>query len=391
MKTLRFLSLVAIAAMTTIACTKHDSPWRHDGGGSQHGGQGQGQGQGGQGQGTGTGDKDFQLKEMGWRIVYAGREEQNGSKVEVIDVDGIPSGTSYLVSVINRANYETYKGDVKAFFRDELKYAGDYIYKGNSQRVLFDPFRHGTWYAFVIGLDKNLELSGEYAYLKFNVEQEQPTADYLKWVGKWTVTSGRISYTLNITQEEANYIYRVDGWETGSSVGTVMDLEYLETFYDNGSMYFTSQYITTYNDEDLKVDVDECFLGQVDYDGIHQEQGLYLIPDEGLDLAEAILQPGGSAILRPCRVKTNIGGEVFEAPFYNMQYFFTDGNTWYHYNDNVPPFPMTMTFVGEPDLQPSRRLRGLSTRAEVSDADAPRRGKPYVAKSDRPVPTAVKL
>ncbi len=389
MKTLRFLSLVAIAAMTTIACTKHDSPWRHDGGGGSHSGQGQGQGQGQGGQGTG--EKDFQLKEMGWRILYAGREELDGAKVEVIDVEGIPSGTSYLVSVINRANYETYKGDVKAFFRNELKYAGDNIYSGNSQRVLFDPFRHGTWYAFVIGLNKDLELSGEYAYLKFNVEEEQPTADYLKWIGKWTVTSGHISYTLNITQEEANFMYRVDGWETGGSVNTVMDLEYLETFYDNGRMFFTSQYITTYNDEDLKVDVDECFLGQVDYDGIHQEQGLYLIPDEGLDLAEAFFETDRSAVLRPCRVRANIGGEMFEAPFYNMQYFFTDGKTWYHYNDNVPPFPLTMTYAGEADLMPRRLRSGVFTRADSADDSALRRGKPFVAKSARPVPTAVKL
>lgn len=390
MKILRFLSLVAIVAMTFTGCIRHLSPER------QHGGNGNTQpadpsGQGGQGQGQGSGNHDFNLSEKAWIIDYAGRETVDGQRVEVILVDGVPSGTNYLVSVINRANYATYNGDVKAFFRDELQYAGDYVYTGNSQRILFDPFRSGTWYAFIIGLDNNMELSGDYAYLMFEVEPEAPTPEYEKWLGNWTLTSGKFSYNITVSTVEPNFVYRVDGWETGNNVDVQMDLEYLETFFDDGSMYFVSQYITTYTDEDLNKDVDELFLGQVDYKGILHPQGLYIITDEGIDLAEAYFNPDGSAAIRPCRVITDIEGERYEAPFYNMQYFFTTGTDWYYYNGNVPGFPFTMKPSAAMTLRASSLRGGVQTKSAVSASSVARRGKPFVSKNERPAVKAVKV
>lgn len=380
----RFIALVAVAAVATVGCTKHEAPYRHDG---NQPGDPSGHGNGGGQQGGGSG-QNIQLTEKAWVISYDGRQTVDGQRVEVISVSDVPSGTSYLVSVINRANFSSYEADLLAFFKDELKAAGDYIYTGNTQTVLFDPFRHGTWYAFIIGLDKNLELSGEYAYRKFTVEEEEATEEYKSWLGNWTVSKGNVSYPITVSQEEANFVYRVDGWETGSSIdqwnGTVMNQEYIETFFDNGCMFFTSQFIQTYDDENLGT-LDELFLGQIDYDGINYVQGLYIIPTEGIDVAAAYMDAPGKASIEGCRVQASIEKEVFQTEFYNMQYFCTNGNNWYHYNDNVPAFPLAMTRGG--NGAGALSLRGIQTKAGETGSKTLRATR-FVPK-DQKVATAV--
>lgn len=393
MKARSIFLLAAAGLMALAACNKHEVV-RH-------------------GNGDGTGDKEkpepkptytFKLQANdSWNIGYLGRktfEENDGSviPVDAIDVSGV-TADSYLVSVISRANYESYKGDVAQFLKDEAQYNNEYVYDAASVVINFDPFRHGTWYGFIIGLNPDKSASGEYAYAKFEVLEEEPTPDYLKWIGKWNISDGKgIFYPLVVSQLEANYIYQVDGWETGSSIdkkeGTVMDQEYLETFYDapTGSMYFTSQYIQSYTDDKLG-DMDECFLGQIDYDGITQEMGLYIITDEGLDLAEARMTEGGEfANVLPCSVRTTVGDETFETNFFNMQYFgfAVKEEVWYPYNDNVPGFPMTMTKVedaGQGDNPPAAKIG----RRSVKKASMPARAKVHVPKADRPAATAVRV
>ena len=120
-----------------------------------------------------------------WNIGYLGREtyeENDGSviPVDVIDVSGVTGGKSYLVSVISRDNYATYEGNVAQFLKDEAEYNSEYVYDKASQTIYFDPFRHGTWYGFIIGLNPDKSASGEYAYAKFEVLEETPKEDYLK-------------------------------------------------------------------------------------------------------------------------------------------------------------------------------------------------------------------
>lgn len=349
----------------------------------------------------------FELKEnKTWNIGYLGRQdyqENDGTtiRVDAIDVSGIDGGGSYLVSVISRDNYSSYSGDVAQFLKDEAQYNNEYVYTDRYQTIYFDPFRHGTWYGFIIGLNPDKSASGEYAYAKFEVVEEEPNEAYLKWIGSWNVSDGKgIFYPLVVSQLEANYIYRVDGWETGSSIGrdgTVMDQEYLETFYDapSGSMFFTSQYIQTYTDDNLG-EMEECFLGQIDYDGITEEMGLYIITDEGLDLAEARFSGDGqSAQLLPCSVRAQVGNDTFESNFYNMQYFgwATAKEQWYPYNDNVPSLPMTMVRSeggnggGNGDNPPAPKVG----RRNVSAPAMPARAKVHVSKADRPAAKAVRV
>lgn len=369
MKAYRFLLMAAIAVAAVSGCRKHDRPQRQNPGGG--------------GDDNGREQQVVTLKEnKTWSIEYGGRQTVQGAKVEVINVSNVPSNTLYLVSVINRENYGTYEGNLKEFMEAELANAGDYIYTGSPETILFDPFRHGTWYAFIIAIDSDKKITGEYAYKKFEVEEEEPTEDFLKWVGNWTATDGKFTYNLQVSSLEANFMYRVDGWEVFPQAQVQMNLEYLETFYDGGRMYFVSQFIQSYEDEDNNnALMEECFLGEVDYDGILHPQGLYLITDEGLDLACATLKGDDAAVIDPCVVQTNIDGEEFEAPFHDMKYFAWNNSDkqWYHYNNEVMGFPVTLTRAAANTVPKVIGRRGIVKE----DAGKALRGKVHKEKTQR--------
>lgn len=384
MKAYRILLLAAIAVAAVTGCRKHDRPQR------QNGGEGNGQEQQ---QNNGREQTVFTLKEnKTWSIEYGGRQTVQGATVEVINVSNVPANTLYLVSVINRANYSTYEGKLKEFMENELEAVGDYVYTGSPETILFDPFRSGTWYAFIIAIDSEKNLTGEYAYIKFEVEQEEPSEAYLKWLGNWTATDGKITYNLKVSQEEANFIYRVDGWEVFEGAKVQMDLEYLETFFDNGRMYFTSQYITSYEDEDLNgVTVDECFLGEIDYDGIYAPMGLYIIEDENIDLACAMLKGDDTAVIQPCEITAVIEEQDFETVFYDMKYFYwnTQTHVWFAYNDmDTIRFPVNMTRAADaPAAAPAKiGRRGTAKEAPVKVL----RGKVHKDKTQRAKATLVR-
>lgn len=378
MKASRILFVMAIAIAALSGCRKHDRPERQNpgGGGNEGGGNGQQQEQ--------TVMKITENKN--WVITYDGKDIRDGYKVEVITVDNVPANVIYIVSVINRDNYATYGGDLESFMKNELEAAGDYIYEGSPQEILFDPFRHGTWYAFVMALDSNHKLTGEYAYSKFTVNEEEPTAEFNKWLGNWTATQGQYSYELTISSLEANFIYKVEGWETGKYLQEQMNQEYLETFFDNGRMYFVSQFIGSY--EENNTTMEECFLGEVDYDGILNEQGIYLIQDEGIDLAYAALTDDNNANIVPCQVTTYIGNnnEEFTANFYDMKYFVwsVGEKQWFHYNDEVATLPMTMK---RSQAAPASTKSVVAQRAQNN---RPLRGKVFVPREQKKAVKAVK-
>ena len=408
MKLYRYLmAAVVMAAVLTGCRTRVDPYYPRDN-------QRPGTNQGGNGnQGNTDQNKDPELKEnKTWEISYGDRmtivDEDSGKEVlcEKIIVNNIlPDNQKYLVSVINKTNYASYHGDILAFMKYELETNSQNIYQGETQVIPFGLFRHGTWYAFVIGLDSGKKLTGEYTYTKFTVEEEEPTAEYLSWLGNWTVSDGRISYDIQISKEEANQVYRLDGWEVreGNSDWVQMNLEYLETSFEpsDGRMYFVSQYITTYEDEDLDgAKVDELFLGIIDYDGITEEMGLYIIPDEGIDLAYAQREDEDHVSINPCNIKVDVGNDTFDGKFFCMQYVFqevSNGNWHYYNNDSVSFFdnagsPLQVTMVrtkGETNVNRSAFMR--NGKAILTGEDKPLRGKVYRPRSENRAVKAVKL
>ena len=387
---MRFLWMAAAAALLLAGCsTKVDPYHRQRGTDSQEQGSGQG--------GNVTPAKEVKPTEnKNWSIKYAGRKDVKGDLLEVIEVNSVPASQQYLVSVINQAGYQTYWENhdnfdqvILAFMEYEAEQNKEYITSGgNPDVVYFDPFRHGTWYAFIIGIDKDGHITGDYAYCKFTVEEEEPLEAYNRWLGQWTVSDGKISYDISISSVESNFIYRVDGWETGNSMDEEMNQEYLETFFErkDGKMYFVSQFIQSYSDTETKEDVDEYFLGSINYDDIQEYPGLYFIPTEGLDLASATLGTEDNAVIQPCPVETTVGKSQYKGVFYSMQYFYTNGDNWYFYNEDIARLPMTM--VRKADAQPKPQAPA-SLRSLGADQDKIRRGKVFVPRSERRAAAAI--
>lgn len=346
-------------------------------------------------------ETDPELKEnTTWQISYEGRKIVDEAYTEEIRVNNVPASQKYLVSVINKANYSTYGGDLLAFLKNELKNNSEYVYQGAPEVIQFSRFRHGTWYAFIIGLDANKKLTGEYAYTKFTVEEEEATPEYLSWLGNWTVSDGHLSYEITISQEEANQVYRLDGWEVrpdNPDNWEQMNQEYLETDFEptDGNMYFVSQYITTYEDEAHDgAEVDELFLGIIDYDGIMEEMGLYIVPEEGIDLAYAQMADEDNVTIRPCNISVKVGNDTFDGKFYCMQYVYQEVKTgyWHYYNDDSVSFfdnaggARTISMVRtKGETAAPRSIVKRSGKAHLTGEDKPLRGKVYQPREGRVV------
>lgn len=395
MKASRILFIMAVAALALTGCRKHDRPERQH----NNGNGGEVVNPGGDTQKPAT----IELKEnKNWIVEYSGRTVSQGNKVELIDVSNIGQNIIYLVSVIDRDNYRNYGGKLKDFMEAELAWVMEqpkedlpyYVYSG-PQTIQFNPFRHGTWYAFIIALDSNYKLTGEYAYSMFEVEEETPTDDFKKWLGTWRVkgkTDGKPSrdvvYKISVESEEANFMYRVYDWEAlevEDANWVQMNLESIVTFYDGGDMYFTSQYIQTYDDEEYNDVVEEVFLGEVDYNGILHEQGLYIIEQEDIDLAFAtISQDGQSAAITPVEVTTFIEDEEFTANFYDMKYFGWSQNEkgWFVYNQDVAIFPLTMEKVSAEAAPATKAAVSMRGYAEPTRA---LRSRVFIPKEQRRV------
>ena len=404
MKISRFLFVVAIAITALSGCQdKYSRPGRqHPGGGGSQQGTDQGQQQ----------QTVTARENKTWSVSYDGRQTiTGGQKVDVFSTT-VPNNVIYLVSILPLGDYREYNNDKVKFMQNELDWvmgmdAEDqkmYVYTG-AQTIYINPvLTHGDWYAFIIALDSDNKLTGEYSYLSFEVEEEEPTPEFQKWLGTWRVsgkTDGRpakdVTYKLSIESEEANYMYRVYGWETLEEEDDdweQMNLESLVTFYDGGDMYFTAQYITTYDDEEFNDTVEEVFLGEVYYKGAHATPDLYIIESEDIDLARATLsQDGLSAALEPVEVTAWFGddndGEEYTTVFYDMKYFYWSRNDmqWYVYNQNVAIFPFTMEKITS---EPAPALTKASSSITRGQRIRPVRAKVYVPKSEKKVVKAVK-
>ena len=365
MKTIfRIMATVAMAAcLALVSCDQH-TPYRYtDTSGTQGGGGSHGGGGGGQ-----TTTVKAQLM-TNWVIEYKGREQYTEENGTVSDVERFhtesPGAAYFLLRTISpdvfQSNYGT---DVVKFFQDEQSYleedarnynekVTDYLYSGSPKDLLFDRIRHGDWEGYLIGFDSKGKITGEYAKCTFTIQEEVATEAFKKWLGKWAVSSGGVSYNITVSSSEANLAYYIDGWETGASIdhdtGTVMDGErdWFETFFEpsNGAMYFVSQYIQTYEEEGTTYD--QFFFGNIYYNGRLVDKGEYVIPETGLDIAAAQMTDleGNRAQINGCGINaymTDADNSLYETAFISMQYYADNGEQLLKFNLNAPEFPLSM-------------------------------------------------
>lgn len=320
---------------------------------------------------SGPEDNRFELRQNpDWSITYTGREEYVDGNGDRSEVDGIRvtsmDNEHYYLDIITKVQFDNrYGNDLKSYLEDELDIvAGNVKDYGSSfdaetsvgdQTFLFDRMRSGKWRAIALGITSRGELTGDYAVLDFTVSEEKPSEDYLKWTGNWRLTGksksdGKtdVTYSVSISQADANYIYTIRGWETGENMRNNMSDYSIEAIYDKfrGTMVFKGQYLETYTENNATYDF--CFFGNFLYDGSagysDMTPGEYTITDY-IPVAEAFAVSSHSASLQACGLDFDHDGSVYRTRFTSMQYFdlpYGDDGI-FTYNDDIPEFPMDMT------------------------------------------------
>ena len=373
MKAESILLAAAIAVSTAVGCgMKLNYPGRQDNNGNSDGSRDQ----------TVVTPKENKT----WAIDYLGR----ANRIDSFEVTNVPDDVTYIVSVVNREQYVQYGEDpLLNFMEGELGYvlgleaAGSecqYFFQGGSPvTVEYDALRHGNWYAFIIGVDINNKLTGEYAYKYFTVKEETATDEYNKWLGKWRVTDNQYTYDLTVTKKEANYIYNVSGWETfppelNNGHYTSVD-EDIETFFDEGRMFFTSQFIRFIENGNA----DLMLLGVIDYHGAQHTPGYVLIPDEELDVAYASLTNDTNAKLRTCdQIETDVDGEVYVDNFCGLKFVRV------YWNENVfSPYNEDDVFLSFRLDSPAKMTKVSNSTASVRKVSAAETGKALRGKVHR--------
>ncbi len=343
------LALVAIATLALTGCYKHHPIDRNDGRDPHEGG-------------GRTEEKLVVNERSDWSIRYVAREDyvnDDGTveRVEHFELNYTGNGY-YIVRMIRPADLKSaYDNDLADFFtyeaeslvndakKDNVNFY-DYeneVFTSRIKTILFNRLRSDTWIAFLVELDKSGKPTGSYAEADFTINQEEASEAYNQWLGTWLVSNGRVGYDLTVTALDNNFLYRVDGWECGDAAGSFqMDQEYLETEFwaANGYMYFTSQFLGTYDDQDFGYGtVDELFMGN-----IFDSKGLTIIMDEGIDLAVAVPTEDG-AELQAMEVTLATDNGDYTTTFDSMQYYMWahDTGEWHPYHQNVAKLPLTMT------------------------------------------------
>jgi hypothetical protein len=182
------------------------------------------------------------------------------------------------------------------------------------------------------------------------VEEEKAVDSYLKWIGNWHVSDGYVGYDIVISSCENNYLYYVDGWETGKAVleQMNMDRDWIYARYRNadGNLYFYGQYLMSYEDETLGTYVDQMFVGTYltsssDANGVVDEEGA----DWNCDIAHTSVAENGKISIVPESFSFDNG---YVATYHSMRYsrYCYDEKNWAHYNNSgVPSLPLVMEAI----------------------------------------------
>ncbi len=114
--------------------------------------------------------------------------------------------------------------------------------------IEFNRLNSGWWFAYCFGMWNDGKLSGDYQVLQFRINAENPTIEYMNWLGIWEIGDQRNRYKIHIRQDEPNYTFAISGWE-----GNVPDTEnyIILTDFDrkNGDMVFYNQILGNFQDE----------------------------------------------------------------------------------------------------------------------------------------------
>lgn len=380
---MRYLSWLAIAAMIVLGgCSTRIEPYRPSGGG--------GGGQGGGGN-TPQPQPTVQVTERtDWKVEYKGRvdyKEDDGtvSRVEEFFFNYTGDNLFFLVTLSDEDYANFYDSQVKNLIDGEVKDLNtraqnegkqvsemDNVYTKRIKTLYADIMIHGWYNAFLVELDRNGKATYNYCRADMEVKEEEASPDYLGWLGTWNVSDGYVGYDIQVTAIENNYLYRVDGWETGPAAGSTQmdqDDDWIEArLVNDGTLSFFIQFIASYENYESLGNVDYMFVGTY-----VESTGEKVDDWEGWEVAWAENDGNGKTVLCAANTEYEVDGKVYKPHFNGMRYslYSYKDESWHHFHDAVP------TFLEQKNWQMSM----TRTKASVEEDRTPVHTRNYLRKT----------
>lgn len=162
-----------------------------------------------------------------WAIAYDKREASEKDpnvKQELFKITSKDSLTYYPFVVLKKDYNELYGGNIRKCFESYVEFRNHENIRWSKSVMVADTtfrqdrLRADDYFVFMMGIDKEGELSGYYAYQELTLEQEVQLPGYAQWLGKWMVqgtTADNMSksYEIEIKADENNLYYKMYGWE----------------------------------------------------------------------------------------------------------------------------------------------------------------------------------
>lgn len=299
-----------------------------------------------------------------WEIAYEGRED--GKEIFSINC---AENSYYRFDVVEEYyiyDQETDKLYLQEYMMSLVQEYQEYVDEGATLdqflqygfmqqgpgALASDRMASGTYYAIAIGYDENVEPTGTYSAIKFNIIPEKPTAEYNKWIGTYDVTSANgITYTITLAEYDPNYMYAVFGWEIGDFLeedkdgdGKADGLNFANAFEDyepafpiyfnDGNLEFYEYYITQ-----LTLDKYTPYFGL--YAWALYEGELSFFPTGGSIIATASsTDNGATGTINGVELELEDGSTIATSA---MSYSAYDSENGYYWQWNTPmEFPIEM-------------------------------------------------
>ena len=368
------LALVAIATLAMTGCYKHNPIDRNDGP-DHHGG-------------WDNADVKNYVEYANW-IRYTGRgtEVDENGKIRVVEqfkLSYTGAKSNYLFPVIvNKAdlpeNREEY--NVADYIEPELNRMRNnaeanpdtpleqfLFYPGDKTEFSVNLHIHGTWVVYLVELDGNLNPTYKYSEHAFTIQEETPTEAFSHWLGKYHVSDAYCGFDIEVSSAEANYLYYIDGWETGPSIPSDSQMnceqDWFFARFENGQLRFFAQYVGA--DEYDGMTVDEVFagtyltpasdaIGDLDWEGVDFEDNVAVLVEEN-----------NKFTLQPWEIKFDTGYIMtYKTIRYSRLWFTDNGATvnWAFYNTSgVPSLPADVTLIEKTRSMESATASGVRSK-----------------------------